>query len=87
MLYIIFLTSAYYNTLVNFATVICFNYGKDSYFTLSCPELKVIGNIKKIEGKKILRKNSPLKYFINYKEINLSQLIGGKHFTVLYIVF
>ena len=27
----------------------CFNYGKDRYFTSSCPELKDIGNIKEIE--------------------------------------
>ena len=75
------LTSIYYNTLVNFATVICFNCRKDSYFILSCPELKVIGNIKKIKEKKIsnklkkkrtLKKNFPLGYPINLKEINLS---------------
>jgi len=29
--------------------VMCFNCGKDSYFTTSCPEPKDIGNIKKIE--------------------------------------
>jgi len=29
--------------------VTCFNCGKDSYFTTSYPELKDIGNIKKIE--------------------------------------
>jgi len=28
--------------------VTCFNYRKDSYFTISCPELKDIGNIKEI---------------------------------------
>jgi len=27
----------------------CFNYRKDSYFTILCPELKDIGNIKEIE--------------------------------------
>jgi hypothetical protein len=27
----------------------CFNYGKDRYFTLSCLELKDIGDIKEIE--------------------------------------
>ena len=29
--------------------VICFNCRKDSYFTISCLELKDIGNIKEIE--------------------------------------
>ena len=29
--------------------VTCFNYRKDSYFTISYLELKNIGNIKKIE--------------------------------------
>jgi hypothetical protein len=29
--------------------VIYYNYRKDSYFTLSCPELKNIGNIKEIK--------------------------------------
>jgi len=29
--------------------VIYLNCGKDSYFTISCPELKDIGNIKDIE--------------------------------------
>jgi len=29
--------------------VICFNCGKNSYFTTSCLELKDIGNIKEIE--------------------------------------
>jgi len=29
--------------------VTCFNYRKDSYFAISCLELKDIGNIKKIE--------------------------------------
>jgi len=27
----------------------CFNYGKDKYFILSCPELKDIGDIKEME--------------------------------------
>jgi len=27
----------------------CFNYGKDGYFTSSCLELKDIGDIKEIE--------------------------------------
>ena len=27
----------------------CFNYRKDSYFTMSCLELKDMGNIKEIE--------------------------------------
>jgi len=43
------LANAYYNTLINPTMVICFNYRKDSYFTLSYLELKDIGNIKEIE--------------------------------------
>jgi len=43
------LTNTYHNTLINPATVTCFNYGKDSHFAISCPELKDIGNIKEIE--------------------------------------
>ena len=44
-------TSAYYTTLINPATVTCFNCRKDGYFASSCLELKDIGNIKKIEEK------------------------------------
>ena len=29
--------------------VTCFNYRKDNYFALSCPELKDINNIKEIK--------------------------------------
>jgi len=36
--------------------VICFNYKKDSYFALSCLELKDIGNIKEIEEEEIFNK-------------------------------
>jgi len=36
--------------------VICFYYRKDSYFTLSCLELKDIGNIKEIEEEEISNK-------------------------------
>jgi len=81
LLYTIPLANAYYNTLINPAIVTCFNYGKDSYFTISCPELKDIGNIKEIKEEKIsnkskkrrtLGKNSPLGYPINLKKINLS---------------
>ena len=43
------LTSTRRNTLINPATVTYYNYRKDSYFTLSCLELRDIGNIKKIE--------------------------------------
>ena len=50
------LTSTYYNTLVNFATVIYFNCGKNGYFTLSYLEPKVISNIKKIKEKEISNK-------------------------------
>jgi len=64
LLYIIPLTNAYYNTLINSAIVIFFNYGKDSYFILSCLELKNIGNIKEIEEEEIsnkLEKEEPRK--------------------------
>ena len=47
------LTSTYCYTLINFATVIYFNCGKDGYFTLSYLELKNIGNIKEIKKEKI----------------------------------
>jgi len=50
------LANAYYNTLINPAIVTYFNYGKNSYFTISCPELKDIGNIKKIEKEEIFNK-------------------------------
>ena len=36
--------------------------------------------------KRTLGKYSPLKYPINLKKINLSQLMGGKYFIVLYNV-
>jgi len=36
--------------------VTCFNYRKDNYFTLSCLELKDIGNIKEIEKEKMSNK-------------------------------
>ena len=45
------LANAYCNTLINPALVTCFNYRKDSYFTMSCLELKDTGNIKEIEEK------------------------------------
>ena len=38
-----------HNTLINPAMVTCYNYRKDSYFTLFCLELRDIGNIKEIE--------------------------------------
>ena len=41
--------NTYCNTLINPATVTCFNCGKDSYFTTSYLELKDIGNIKEID--------------------------------------
>jgi len=47
------LANAYRNTLINPAIVICFNCGKDSYFTMFYPELKDIGNIKEIEEEEI----------------------------------
>jgi len=49
LLYTIPLTNACCNTLIDPATVTCFNYGKDGYFAISCPELKDTGNIKEIE--------------------------------------
>ena len=42
-------TSTYYTTLIDPATVTCFNCGKDNYFASSCPELKDIGDIKEIK--------------------------------------
>jgi len=42
-------TNTYRNTLIDPATAICFNYRKDKYFTLFCPEPKDIGDIKEIE--------------------------------------
>ena len=56
LLYIIFLTSTYYNTLINSIIVIYFNYKKDSYFILFCLELKDINNIKNIKEKVIFNK-------------------------------
>jgi hypothetical protein len=61
-LYTIFLTNAYCNTLINSAMVTYFNCGKDNYFTLSCLELKDIGNIKEIKEEEIsnkLKKEEP----------------------------
>ena len=43
------LISFYCNTLIDPATVTCYNCRKDGYFALSCLELKNIGNIKEIE--------------------------------------
>jgi len=34
----------------------CYNCNKEGYFTLSCPELKGIGNIKEIEEGEISNK-------------------------------
>ena len=64
LLYIIPPTSTCRNTLVNSATVTCFNCGKNNYFTLSCLKPKVIGDIKKIIEKEIsnkLKKKNPRK--------------------------
>ena len=57
-------TSTCYTTLIGPTTVIYFNCGKDSYFTLSCLELKDINNIKEIkeeeeETSNKLRKKEP----------------------------
>ena len=43
------LTSAHRTTLIDPATVTCFNCRKNSYFALSYLELKNISNIKEIE--------------------------------------
>jgi len=50
------LANAYYNTLINPTTVTCFNYGKNSYFATSCPELKDAGNIKEIKEEELSNK-------------------------------
>ena len=50
------LANACCNTLINPTIVTCFNYGKDSYFTMSCLELKNIGNIKEIEEEEMSNK-------------------------------
>jgi len=55
-LYTIPSTNAYCNTLIDPTMVTCFNCGKDSYFTTSCPELKDIGNIKKIKEEETFNK-------------------------------
>ena len=55
-LYTIPLANAYYNTLINPATVMYFNYRKDGYFATSCLELKDIGNIKEIEEEEMSNK-------------------------------
>jgi len=39
-------------------------------------------NVQQVGKRRTLGKDSPLGYPINLKEIDLSQLIGGKHFTV-----
>jgi len=50
------LANAYCNTLINPIMVTCFNCGKDSYFTISYPELKDMGNIKEIEKEEMSNK-------------------------------
>jgi len=50
------LANAHCNTLINPAMVTYFNYKKDSYFAISCLELKDIGNIKEIEEEKTSNK-------------------------------
>jgi len=56
LLYTITLANTCCNTLINPTIVIYFNYGKDSYFAISCPEPKDIGNIKEIKKEKISNK-------------------------------
>jgi len=56
------LVNACCNTLIDPTMVTYFNYGKDSYFTISYPELKDMGNIKEIEEEEMfnkLRKEEP----------------------------
>ena len=58
------LTSTYYNTLIDPATVTYYNYRKDGHFALSYLELKNMGNIKEIKEikediSKKLRKEKP----------------------------
>ena len=53
MLCTIPLANACCNTPINPAMVTCFNYGKDSYFAMSYPKLKDIGDIKEIEEEEI----------------------------------
>jgi len=43
------LTSTCRNTLINPALTTCYNCNKEGYFTLSCLELRDIGDIKEIE--------------------------------------
>jgi len=50
------LTSTYYNTLINPTLTTYYNCNKEGYFTLSCPELKDIGDIKEIEEEEISNK-------------------------------
>jgi len=57
LLYTTPLANARCNTPINPTTVTCFNYGKNSYFALSCPELKDIGNIKEIEEEETSNKS------------------------------
>ena len=78
---------------LNPATVTYNSYKKDIYFTLLYLELKNTDNIKEIKEdtskelkKETLREDSSLKYLIDFKRINLSQLINKKCFIVLYIV-
>jgi len=50
------LANARCNTLINPTIVICFNCGKNSYFAISCLELKDMGNIKDIEEEEMSNK-------------------------------
>ena len=62
LLYTTPLANTHCNTLIDPTTVTCFNYKKDSYFALSYPEPKDIGNIKEIEEEEIsnkLKKEEP----------------------------
>ena len=50
------LAGPYYNTPIDPTLATCYNYDKEGYFTLSCLELKDIGNIKEIEEGEISNK-------------------------------
>ena len=50
------LISTYYNTLIDLAMALYYNYGKNRHFTLSYLELKIVGNIKEKEEKETFNK-------------------------------
>ena len=56
LLYTTPLISTCCNTLIDFAIVIYYNYGKDSYFTLFCLKPKNISNSKEMEEEDLFNK-------------------------------